>query len=120
VGAKQQQRPVTAVLKQQQVKNAVAGTAVERQDVQGGCVCIKPSSPGQRQQQDSTCQQAAVSAQQQQQEQRRGSAFAGATPLTYLLWDPCEHPHASSIAAAAAMRTVGCKLASSAAHFPYR
>ena len=53
--------------------------------------------------------------QQQQHQQHMASAFALAE-----LWDPEEHPHAASIAAAAAARTVGSKLASTAAHFPHR
>lgn len=57
-------------------------------------------------------------AEQQQQQQRR-SAFAGAVPLADL-WDPDEHPHASSIAAAAAARTMGLAAASNIAHFPHK
>jgi hypothetical protein len=117
-GAKQQQRQGTAVLEQQQAGEAMLGTATKRQGgIQDGSVCNESSSP--QQQQDSTGQETAAPARQQQQKQRRASAFAGVMPLTDL-WDPCEHPHASSIAAAAAARTVGCKLASSTAHFPYR
>lgn len=124
-GAKQQQLQGTAALKQQQAGDMVLGTTAGRLQGPGqhhDGVCNKPSSPQQQQQQqqDGVGQITAVSAQQQEQRQRRASAFAGAMPLTDLLWDPCEHPHASSIAAAAAARTVGSKLASSAAHFPYR
>jgi len=75
----------------------------------------------QQQQQEEAAELAhqASSSREEQQQQQRRSAFAGAVLLADL-WDPDEHPHASSIAAAAAARTMGLAAVSNTAHFPHK